>query len=111
MALATYGHVMEELEGAERRPAEDVIHEARSCGVPSEFPQRGAAVAEHARGTRKVPANRQSLGRTRTVDPLLSMEAEEFAGGRSNRCFPPCLSSLAASRSPDTPGACPQDLS
>jgi integrase len=29
MALATYGHVIEELEGAKRRPAEDVIREAR----------------------------------------------------------------------------------
>src|SRR5262249_3254243 len=30
MALATYGHVIEELKGADRRPAEDVIREARS---------------------------------------------------------------------------------
>jgi integrase len=34
MALATYGHVIEELEGAERRPAEDVIREARSGTEP-----------------------------------------------------------------------------
>jgi integrase len=34
MALATYGHVIEELEGAERRPAEDVIREARAGTEP-----------------------------------------------------------------------------
>jgi integrase len=33
MALATYGHVIEELEGAERRPAEDVIREARGAST------------------------------------------------------------------------------
>jgi hypothetical protein len=30
MALATYGHVIEELEDAEPRPAEEVIREARA---------------------------------------------------------------------------------
>jgi integrase len=34
MALATYGHVIAELEGAERRPAEDVIREARGGSEP-----------------------------------------------------------------------------
>jgi integrase len=34
MALATYGHVIEELEGAERRPAEDVIRKARAGTEP-----------------------------------------------------------------------------
>jgi len=58
IALATYGHVIEELEGAERRPAEDVIRAARSRRVPSEFPQRAAAAAGHARRTRKVAAKR-----------------------------------------------------
>ncbi len=58
MALATYGHVIEELEGAERRPAGDVIRDARSRRVPSEFPQRVSAVAGHSRRARKVAANR-----------------------------------------------------
>ena len=58
MALATYGHVIEELEGAERRPAEEVIREARSRRVPSEFPQRRAAAAGPTRRARKVAANR-----------------------------------------------------
>jgi integrase len=31
MTLDTYGHVIEELAGAERRPAEDVIREAREA--------------------------------------------------------------------------------
>ncbi|MGH3041153.1 MAG: tyrosine-type recombinase/integrase [Gaiellaceae bacterium] len=35
MALATYGHVIEELEGAERRTAEDVIREARGTSGQS----------------------------------------------------------------------------
>jgi integrase len=34
MALATYGHVIEELEGADRRAAEDVIREARAGAEP-----------------------------------------------------------------------------
>jgi integrase len=34
MALATYGHVIEELEGADRRSAEDVIREARAGTEP-----------------------------------------------------------------------------
>src|SRR5207244_6742308 len=34
MALATYGHVIEELEGAERRAAEDVIRAARARSTP-----------------------------------------------------------------------------
>jgi integrase len=39
MALATYGHVIEELEGAERRPAEEQIRAAREAGVPLVFPR------------------------------------------------------------------------
>jgi integrase len=58
MALATYGHVIEELEGAERRPAEEVIREARARGVPSEFPQRAVPPAGRPRMVRKVAANR-----------------------------------------------------
>jgi hypothetical protein len=57
MALATYGHVIEELEGADRRPAEEVIRKARSRRVPSEFPQRRATGTAHARRARKVAAN------------------------------------------------------
>jgi hypothetical protein len=33
MTLETYGHVIEELEGSERRPAEDVIREARGAST------------------------------------------------------------------------------
>ena len=36
MALATYGHVVEELEDAERQPAEDVIRHARP-GTPEKL--------------------------------------------------------------------------
>ena len=45
MALATYGHVIEELEGAEQRPAEDVIREARARRVPSARGRGGHAWA------------------------------------------------------------------
>ena len=40
MALNTYGHVIEELAGTERRLAEDVIREARDELVPLTYPQR-----------------------------------------------------------------------
>jgi integrase len=41
MALSTYAHVIEELEGAERRPAEAVIREARDELVPLTYPRAG----------------------------------------------------------------------
>jgi integrase len=40
MALATYGHVIEELEGAERQPAEEVIREARAKLAPAKRRRR-----------------------------------------------------------------------
>ena len=39
MALTTYGHVIEELEAAEKRPAEELIRAARDELVPLMFPQ------------------------------------------------------------------------
>jgi hypothetical protein len=39
MALSTYAHVIEELEGTERRPAEVVIREARHELVPLTYPR------------------------------------------------------------------------
>lgn len=46
LALGTYGHVIEELRGAERVSAEDAIRAARGNSVPSEF--LGAAVVAGA---------------------------------------------------------------
>jgi integrase len=43
MALATYGHVIEEFEGADRRPAEDVIREARARITPAVRRRRAEA--------------------------------------------------------------------
>jgi hypothetical protein len=40
MALNTYGHVIEELAGAERRSAEEAIRKARDELVPLTYPQR-----------------------------------------------------------------------
>lgn len=39
MALTTYAHVIEELEGAERQPAETVIRQARDELVPLTYPR------------------------------------------------------------------------
>src|SRR3954471_1056387 len=39
MALATYGHVIEELEGAETQSAEQQIRAAREAHVPLMFPR------------------------------------------------------------------------
>jgi integrase len=58
MALATYGHVIEELEDAEQRPAEEVIREARARRVPSVFPQRAKTTTAALARTAKVAANR-----------------------------------------------------
>jgi integrase len=58
MALATYGHVIEELEDTAREPAEDVIRKARARHVPSEFPRRPLATAAATGERRKLAANR-----------------------------------------------------
>lgn len=59
MALATYGHVIEELEGAEQSPAEDVIRAARARRVPSVFPQSPKSPSAGSRRAAKVAANRR----------------------------------------------------
>jgi integrase len=58
MALATYGHVIEELEDTALKPAEDVIRKARARHVPSEFPQDLSSTVATAGERRKVAANR-----------------------------------------------------
>jgi hypothetical protein len=59
MALATYGHVIEELEGTDRRPAEDIIREARARRVSSVFPQDAPPPSPDFHRPRKVAANRR----------------------------------------------------
>jgi integrase len=39
LTLGTYGHVMDELDGAPQMPAEDAIRAARGFDVPSRFPR------------------------------------------------------------------------
>ena len=51
MALDTYGHVMDELAGAERRSAEEAIRDARSKLVPLTYPQRMEAISARKRKT------------------------------------------------------------
>jgi integrase len=41
MTLSTYGHVIEELEGGERRSAEEVIRVAREARAAASFPLAG----------------------------------------------------------------------
>jgi integrase len=61
MALATYGHVIEEFEGAETRPAEEVIREARSRRVPSEFPQRRSRCTTRSPGAQNCCKSCEAL--------------------------------------------------
>jgi len=43
LTLKTYGHVIEELDGAPNKPAEDVIREARfAADVPVSYPRLAA---------------------------------------------------------------------
>jgi hypothetical protein len=63
MAFATYGHVIEELEGTKKRPAEDIIRSARSRRVPSEFPERvpptAGALRQSARNVASMSSSDQ----------------------------------------------------
>src|SRR5262249_989774 len=45
MTLATFGHVVDELEGVEPRPAEEVIRAARGAFVRTTFPRAAKKVA------------------------------------------------------------------
>ena len=58
MALATYGHVIEELEGAEKLPAEEVIRRARDEFVRTTFARerkRRSAKSEESLQIQKSP--------------------------------------------------------
>jgi hypothetical protein len=46
MALNTYGHVFDELEGAEKQPAEELIREARATLVRSQLEGVASAAKE-----------------------------------------------------------------
>jgi hypothetical protein len=51
MTLATYGHVIEELDTAKRRSAEELIRTARAKSVRATFAQR----QRHGGWGRKIP--------------------------------------------------------
>jgi hypothetical protein len=70
MTLSTYAHVIAELEGAERVPAETQIAAARREYVPVSYPPAGPQQEPHE----EVPGNDEALCRTRTGDPFLTME-------------------------------------
>lgn len=65
MALATYGHVIEELEGGEQRPAEDVIREERRlaerCASPPKYGRIAVARAVACPYGAKGQATREDL--------------------------------------------------
>jgi hypothetical protein len=70
MTLSTYAHVIAELEGAERVPAETQVLNARRECVPVSYPP----TKDSAERTQETPANDKALCRTRTGDPFLTME-------------------------------------
>jgi hypothetical protein len=73
MALTTYRHVIEELEGTEKQIPEEVIRRARDELVRTTF------AGDHGsrRAPRTNPCTSEALFRTRTGDPLLTMEVSE----------------------------------
>jgi integrase len=97
MSLDTYGHVFDELQGAERLSAEEQIQRARAkyvsvlCPFPAEEPTGGAENLE------KSPQMQKARSRTRTDDPFLTMEVlyrTELSGHSALLCL-----TLAGSRS------------
>jgi integrase len=78
MTLDTYGHVIDELDPAQRRSAEELISEAREAGVrilcAREAELAEAAASEKTKTPAIAGALLQALSGTRTLDPLLTME-------------------------------------
>ena len=70
MTLDTYAHVMADLDGAERIPAEAAIRAARAAEVSESV--RPTRLLR--RGNRNPQCFREALFRTRTGDPFLTME-------------------------------------
>jgi hypothetical protein len=73
MALDTYGHVFDELDGAERMSAEQAIRKARKRVRPW-CDLRRIALPRRRTKPRRLRGFRRALFRTRTGDPLLTME-------------------------------------
>ena len=80
MALDTYGHVFDELEGAERISAEEAIRKARAEARATLVRPAPDRVARKKNETPRVQGILQALSRTRTVDPSLPCAA---CGNRS----------------------------
>jgi hypothetical protein len=71
----TYGHVIHDLEGVDRRSAESVFADARVHWVCTEDPVDAAGPPATVDGTASSAGlSSEALLRTRTADPLLTME-------------------------------------
>ena len=87
MTLDTYGHVFDELDGAERLPAKIELRRARDEAAAFEFlTDRSLRFGEE----RSNCSIAKALHRTRTGDPLLTIDTRvslEGSGGRHFRVF------------------------
>ncbi len=83
LSLDTYGHLIAELDGADRRAAEAVIWEAREAGVRYVCDDRPADAVDDVSKNAESPAfaglSRGALLRTRTADPLLTIGLTDSA--------------------------------
>jgi hypothetical protein len=70
VALNVYAHVIEELEGGERRSAEAVIREARDARVPWCARRPATRHPSHA----QTRTTNEADARTRTGDPFITSE-------------------------------------
>jgi hypothetical protein len=103
MSLDTYQHVMDELEGVERVPAEEQIRRARASLVPVSYPLSDADEAAGAVGeakalvraaSRRSDSNRGPLHYERGGDgegvPRPTANPEQLDEGRPSVGLEPC---------------------
>jgi integrase len=107
MALATYGHVIEELEGAEKLPAEEVIRRARDELVRTKFAREGKRRSTNNIESLQIPKSplTDSNRRPPPYHSALSRDERASAGSRGhenavNRIERPKTSDRAWTRVP-----------
>jgi hypothetical protein len=107
MALSTYGHVIEELEGAKKLPAETVIRQARDKLVRTTFARR---TKRSGGGPEKSLENAESPLTDSNRRPPPYHRGFVFSGGFEEAGFPPCFpwiyepSGLLSTSSSSCPG-------
>jgi hypothetical protein len=72
MSLDTYQHVIDELEGAERVPADEQIRRARANLRPVSYPPSAARTSARRRRGRIPCTSQQADERIRTADPFIT---------------------------------------